>query len=65
LPIGTKIRIGVSILEVTQIGKECHHGCAIKSTVGECVMPVEGIFCKVIKEGTIYPDDFIEIIQKC
>ncbi len=62
LPIGTKIRIGVSILEVTQIGKECHHGCAIKSVVGECVMPVEGIFCKVIKEGTIYPDDYIEIL---
>jgi MOSC domain-containing protein YiiM len=62
LPIGTKIRIGVSMLEVTQIGKECHHGCAIKSAVGECVMPVEGIFCKVIKEGTIYPDDYIEIL---
>jgi MOSC domain-containing protein YiiM len=62
LPIGTKIRIGISILEVIQIGKECHHGCAIKSAVGECVMPVEGIFCKVINEGTIYPDDYIEIL---
>ena len=61
LPIGTKIRIEDAILEVTQIGKECHHGCAIKTTVGECVMPIEGIFCKVLKGGTIYPRSPITI----
>ena len=61
LPVGTKIVIEDAILEVTQIGKECHHGCAIKTAVGECVMPVEGIFCKVIKSGTIYPNSPIFI----
>lgn len=62
LPIGTKLQIGETIMEVTQIGKECHHGCAIKTAVGECVMPLEGIFAKVIKEGTIYPEDEIKLI---
>lgn len=61
LPIGTRMKIGEVVLEVTQIGKECHHGCAIKTTVGECVMPVEGIFCKVIEEGTIRTNDTITL----
>lgn len=63
LPVGTKLQIGEAILEVTQIGKECHKGCAIKTTVGECVMPLEGIFCKVIKEGKIFTEDRIKIIN--
>jgi MOSC domain-containing protein YiiM len=61
LPIGTRMQIGKVILEVTQIGKECHHGCAIKTAVGECVMPAEGIFCKVIQEGTIKTNDSITL----
>lgn len=61
LPIGTRMQIGETILEVTQIGKECHHGCAIKTAVGECVMPAEGIFCKVIQEGTIQTNDSITL----
>lgn len=61
LPIGTRMQIGEVVLEVTQIGKECHHGCAIKTAVGECVMPVEGIFCKVIQEGTIKTNDLITL----
>ena len=63
LPIGTRMQIGDTILEVTQIGKECHHGCAIKAAVGECVMPAEGIFCIVIQEGTIQTNDLI-ILKK-
>jgi MOSC domain-containing protein YiiM len=53
LPIGTKLTIDKAILEVTQIGKECHKGCAIMQKVGECIMPKRGIFAKVIEEGEI------------
>lgn len=48
------------ILEVTQIGKKCHHGCEIMQQIGTCVMPVEGIFCKVIKAGRLNPGDSFE-----
>jgi len=63
LPIGTKLQIGESVQEVTQIGKECHTGCAIKQIVGDCVMPREGIFTKVIKSGWVSPGDEIKIIS--
>ncbi|OGH94223.1 MAG: molybdenum cofactor sulfurase [Candidatus Melainabacteria bacterium GWA2_34_9] len=54
LPVGTKLHIGEAILEVTQIGKECHNNkCAIFQQVGDCVMPRNGIFAKVIKGGEI------------
>ena len=53
LPLGTKLHLGEAELEVTQIGKECHHGCAIYQTVGDCVMPRNGIFAKVTKGGVI------------
>lgn len=59
LPVGTKLRIGKSLLEVTQIGKECHADCAIRKQVGDCVMPREGIFTRVLEEGTIVPGDEI------
>lgn len=59
LPIGTKLQIGDVVLEVTQIGKECHRGCEIMKTVGDCVMPREGIFAVVLEGGTIYPEDEI------
>ncbi len=64
LPIGTKIKIGDTLHEVTQIGKECHEGCAIKSLVGKCVMPLEGIFTKVLKGGIVKVGDIIEVIEK-
>ena len=64
LPIGTKLRIGTALCEVTQIGKECHSDCEIKKKVGVCVMPAEGVFAVVKQEGTIRPDDTIEIVQK-
>lgn len=53
LPVGTRLEIGETVLEVTQIGKECHGGCAILELVGECVMPSKGIFAKVIRGGVI------------
>jgi MOSC domain-containing protein YiiM len=62
LPVGTKLKIGEVIMEVTQIGKECHLGCEIRQLVGDCVMPREGIFTKILKEGWIKPLDEIEII---
>ena len=63
LPIGTHLRIGQTEVAVTQIGKECHHDCAIKKAVGKCVMPTEGIFAVVVKEGTVCPGDEIEILE--
>ena len=53
LPIGSKIELGETLLEVTQIGKECHTRCAIFYQAGDCVMPKEGIFAKVLKGGTV------------
>lgn len=53
LPIGTILNIGEAVLEVTQIGKECHEHCAIFRQIGDCVMPRKGIFTRVIKGGTI------------
>lgn len=63
LPVGTKLRIGETLHEVTQIGKECHTGCAIARTVGTCVMPKEGIFTRVLKGGTIQAGDVIQVIE--
>lgn len=61
LPIGTRLQIGETEVEVTQIGKQCHNDCAIKKTTGECVMPKEGIFAIVVKEGAVRPGDVVEI----
>lgn len=63
LPVGTKLVIGETIHEVTQIGKECHSGCEISKKVGKCVMPKEGIFTKVLKDGIIQEGDKIRIIK--
>jgi len=61
-PIGTKLYINDTILEITQIGKACHNdGCAIKQQTGECVMPSEGVFAKVLKGGMIKPGDCISL----
>jgi len=53
LPIGTRLEIGETLLEVTQIGKECHTRCAIFYQAGDCVMPKEGIFARVLKGGSV------------
>ena len=62
LPIGTRLRIGETEVEVTQIGKECHNDCAIKKATGQCVMPTEGIFVIVVKEGVVRAGDDVAII---
>ena len=51
------------MVEVTQIGKECHNDCAIRQAVGMCVMPTEGIFAVVVQEGTVRPGDSIEVLE--
>lgn len=64
LPLGTRFMVGEGILlELTQIGKVCHNRCAIFEAVGDCVMPREGIFARVIKGGEIRPGDLIRVIQ--
>lgn len=63
LPVGTLLSVGETILEITQIGKKCHNDCEIKKLVGTCVMPTEGIFAKVIKEGRVYPRDNINVLE--
>jgi MOSC domain-containing protein YiiM len=62
LPVGTRLQIGPALLEVTQIGKECHTRCAIFYQAGDCVMPKEGIFAKVITGGTVKPGDEIRVV---
>ena len=64
LPIGTKIKVGETILEVTQIGKECHARCAIYDQAGDCVMPKEGIFARVTRAGNIRPGDAVELLSE-
>ncbi len=64
LPIGTRLKVGPEAeLVVTQIGKACHKGCAIRDLVGDCIMPREGIFARVIKGGLIKPGDAVEVLS--
>ncbi|MDI6741867.1 MAG: MOSC domain-containing protein [Smithella sp.] len=64
LPIGTRLKVGGKVLlEVSQIGKVCHNRCNIFYTVGDCVMPREGIFVKVLTGGEIKVNDPIEIAE--
>lgn len=60
---GTKLRIGTALAEVTQIGKTCHQDCAIRQTAGDCVMPREGIFVKILQPGTAKAGDEITILS--
>jgi MOSC domain-containing protein YiiM len=62
LPVGTKLSIGETLMEVTQIGKQCHAGCQIKLQVGDCIMPREGIFTRVVKAGWVKAGDEIKIL---
>ena len=57
LPVGTRFRCGEVVLELTQIGKECHNGCAIFQKMGECIMPREGVFTRVLKGGKVSVGD--------
>jgi MOSC domain-containing protein YiiM len=63
LPVGTRLKVGEAVeLEITQIGKTCHKGCAIRELVGDCVMPKEGVFARVLQEGVVKPGDVIEVV---
>ena len=62
LPVGTRLRLGSVEVEVTQIGKECHAGCAIRQQTGDCVMPREGIFVRVLNQGVVKPGDPVELV---
>ena len=65
LPMGTRLAVGSeALLEVTQIGKECHDRCAIYHQVGDCVMPREGVFTRVLRGGTIRPGDEIRVLPQ-
>ena len=63
LPVGTRFRCGEALLEMTQIGKECHSHCEIYQAVGDCIMPREGVFARVLHGGEIQIGDELEIVQ--
>ena len=64
LPVGTRLQVGAEAeLEITQIGKACHKGCAIREQVGDCVMPREGVFARVLQAGVVQPGDLIEVVH--
>lgn len=63
LPVGTRFRCGEVLLEMTQIGKECHSHCEIYQAVGDCIMPREGVFARVLRGGEIQIGDEMEIVQ--
>ena len=63
LPVGTRLQIGESaVIEISQIGKECHDGCAIRQLVGQCIMPKEGVFARVLRGGVVKAGDEIEVL---
>jgi MOSC domain-containing protein YiiM len=63
LPVGARLKVGPEAeLEITQIGKACHKGCAIREQVGDCVMPREGVFARVLKGGVVKPGDLVEVL---
>lgn len=62
LAVGTVLRAGGAVIEITQIGKECHTPCAIARQAGECVMPTEGVFAAVRKGGEVRPGDAIVVL---
>jgi cyclic pyranopterin phosphate synthase len=64
VPLGGRIRAGTEVLlEVTQIGKVCHDPCSIHAQAGECIMPTQGIFCRVVRGGSLRPGDAIEVLE--
>lgn len=63
LPVGTRLRVGSALCEVTQIGKECHADCAIRRQAGDCVMPREGIFAVVLEAGEACPGSEILVLD--
>ena len=64
LPVGTLLRAGDAVLEITQIGKACHTACEIKKRMGECIMPTEGVFARVVRGGSIATGDEIAVMER-
>jgi len=65
LPVGTRLKVGAeAVLEISQIGKACHKGCAIFRAVGNCIMPKEGVFARVVRGGKVRDKDFVEIMKR-
>lgn len=64
LPIGTRFVVGDAVLELTQVGKQCHKHCAIYHKMGDCIMPREGVFCRVIEGGRVRAGDAFDITGK-
>ena len=60
IPVGSRLRVGETLLELTQIGKECHSHCAIHQVMGDCIMPREGVFARVLRGGVVRPGDPVE-----
>ncbi len=60
IPVGTRFRVGEALLELTQIGKECHSHCEIYKAMGDCIMPREGVFTRMLRGGTVRPGDAVE-----
>ena len=64
LPLGTKFQCNDVVLELTQIGKECHNGCEIYKIMGDCIMPREGVFTRVLQGGTVSVGDELTIVEE-
>jgi MOSC domain-containing protein YiiM len=64
LPVGTRLLCGEAELEITQIGKECHARCSIYHAMGECIMPAQGVFARVLRGGAIRPGDELAVCGK-
>ena len=62
LPVGTRLAVGEALLEITQIGKECHTHCAIYHAMGECIMPTQGVFAKVLHGGGVSEGDTMTVL---
>ncbi len=63
LPVGTRLTLGQVEVEITQIGKECHAGCAIRQKTGDCVMPRQGIFVRVLNPGVVRAGDAVAVVS--
>ena len=64
LPVGTRLRSGEVLLEITQIGKQCHSGCEIFHLMGDCIMPREGVFARVLHGGVLKEGDWLERVDE-
>ncbi len=63
LPVGTRLTVGGALCEVTQIGKQCHNDCAIRRAAGDCVMPREGVFVRVLRSGAVKKGDAVALVK--